>query len=84
MQALPQLAYVEACLLHGPPGLALETMRATHVCVQDNRFSGSLPVGINNSQLISLRATNNRFNGSIGDDIWKLPLLTTVDLGSNE
>lgn len=54
------------------------------MCVQDNQFSGSLPVGINNSQLISLRATNNRFNGSMGDDVWKLPLLTTVDLGSNE
>jgi hypothetical protein len=52
--------------------------------LQDNQFSGSLPVGIQNSKLVSLRATNNLFTGSIPDDIWKIPMLTTVDLGNNE
>lgn len=37
-----------------------------------------------NGELVSFRATNNGFSGSITDDIWKLPMLTTVDLGSNK
>jgi hypothetical protein len=39
---------------------------------------------MSNGELVSFRATNNKFSGSITDDIWKLPMLTTVDLGSNE
>lgn len=56
------------------------------VCMhaQDNSLTGTLPVDIGNGRLISLRATNNRFSGPIPDTIWKLPLLTTIDLGNNE
>ncbi len=41
-------------------------------------------MGITNGQLVSFRVTNNKFSGSITDDIWRLPMLTTVDLGNNE
>jgi hypothetical protein len=51
---------------------------------QDNFLWGSLPLGITNQQVFSFRATNNRFNGSIPEDIWQLPVLTTLDLGNND
>lgn len=52
--------------------------------LQDNRLSGALPVDGRNQQLISIRASNNLFNGSISEDIWRLPELTTIDASSNE
>jgi hypothetical protein len=51
---------------------------------QDNQLTGSLPVDISNDKLVSFRASHNKFTGSITDDIWKLPLLAILDLGSNE
>lgn len=51
--------------------------------LQDNQLTGQLPVGIPNSKLISLRASNNLFNGRVPDALWKLPMLTTVDLSNN-
>lgn len=51
---------------------------------QDNFLTGTVPIGITNSALISLRATNNKFTSSIPDAVWKLPVLTTIDLGNNE
>lgn len=52
--------------------------------LQDNQLTGQLPVGIPNSKLISLRTSNNLFTGRVPDALWKLPMLTTLDLGNNQ
>lgn len=65
-------------------------MRSVHMVsracwgLQDNQLTGQLPVGIPNSKLISLRASNNLFTGRVPDALWKLPMLTTVDLSNNK
>jgi len=51
--------------------------------MQDNGFSGRLPVGRSNMLLHVLRARNNNFSGSIPDDFWELPQLLSVDLSNN-
>ncbi|KAF6240831.1 hypothetical protein COO60DRAFT_1708984 [Scenedesmus sp. NREL 46B-D3] len=51
--------------------------------VQDNRFHGALPIAITNQNLISLRATNNLFNASIPEDLWRLPQLATLEMANN-
>lgn len=51
--------------------------------VQDNRFHGTLPIGVTNQNLISLRVTNNNFNSNIPDAIWRLPQLTTIEASNN-
>jgi Leucine-rich repeat (LRR) protein len=52
--------------------------------VTDNQLTGPVPVGMTNSKLISLRGSNNLFDGRIPDALWKLPMLTTVDMSNNE
>lgn len=52
--------------------------------LQDNGFSGGLPVNRSNMLLHVLRARNNNFSGSIPDDFWELPQLLSVDLSNNQ
>jgi hypothetical protein len=47
-------------------------------------MTGPLPVGLTNQQLISFRVNNNDFSGSISDDIWRLPQLTTFEATNNQ
>jgi hypothetical protein len=54
-----------------------------HVCVQDNAFTGSIPVGRENLALHVFRGRNNRFSGTISGDFWELPMLITVDISNN-
>jgi len=51
--------------------------------LQDNSFTGSLPVDGQNLKLVALRARGNGFSGTIPEDLWNVPLLMTVDLTNN-
>lgn len=53
------------------------------VVLQDNGFSGTIPVGRRNMALHVIRGRNNYFSSSIPDDFWELPQLLSVDLSNN-
>ena len=54
-----------------------------YVCVQDNGFTGTIPVGQENLALHVFRGRNNKFSGTIPGDFWELPMLITVDISNN-
>jgi hypothetical protein len=51
--------------------------------VQDNAFSGTIPVGSENLKLHVFRGRNNKLSGTIPGDFWELPMLITVDISNN-
>jgi hypothetical protein len=51
--------------------------------LQENGFTGPLPIGRTNRQLAVLRARLNDFSGTIPTDVWELPQLMTFDVTNN-
>uniref|UniRef100_A0A383VRU3 Leucine-rich repeat-containing N-terminal plant-type domain-containing protein n=1 Tax=Tetradesmus obliquus TaxID=3088 RepID=A0A383VRU3_TETOB len=51
--------------------------------IQENGFTGPLPIGRTNRQLAVLRARLNDFSGTIPIDVWELPQLMTFDVTNN-
>jgi hypothetical protein len=51
--------------------------------VQENGFTGPLPIGRSNRQLSVLRARLNDFSGTIPLEVWELPQLMTFDVTNN-
>jgi hypothetical protein len=52
-------------------------------CLQENGFTGPLPIGRTNRQLAVLRARLNDFSGTIPLEVWELPQLMTFDVTNN-
>jgi hypothetical protein len=51
--------------------------------LQENGFTGPLPIGKTNRQLSVLRARLNDFSGTIPLEVWELPQLMTFDVTNN-
>lgn len=53
------------------------------VWLQENGFSGLLPVTKVNRRLTVLRARLNDFSGTLVTELWQLPQLMTIDVTNN-
>eukprot|EP00878_Enallax_costatus_P008958 GHUV01009368.1.p1 GENE.GHUV01009368.1~~GHUV01009368.1.p1 ORF type:complete len:379 (+),score=81.93 GHUV01009368.1:269-1405(+) len=51
--------------------------------IQENGFTGPLPVNATNRALLVLRARMNEFEGPLSEDVWTLPRLIQLDLTNN-
>jgi hypothetical protein len=53
------------------------------VDLRDNRLSGTLPFGVENQALTTIRLGNNEFSGPIPEDVWFVQFLNVLDLNNN-
>ncbi|KAM3747363.1 hypothetical protein ACB098_05G029300 [Castanea mollissima] len=71
-------------LLSGLLPSCLNLQYVTHLLLQGNKLTGSLPKAIlNSSSLLTLDIKDNHFNGSIPDEIDGLPNLKVLSLSGN-
>lgn len=62
---------------------ATHAVHTADLSLQENGFSGPLPVNGSNRELLVLRAKQNEFQDQLSEEVWMLPRLIAMDFTNN-